>query len=80
MDNSFLFQTLNDNPDNIRIINESLYDIKASLFKNLYDAQYGLTDVYQTVIDFATSIIASLVTLFTLSIYSLKDVLPSVNS
>ena len=54
MDNSFLFQTLNDNPDNIRIINESLYDIKASLFKNLYDAQYGLTDVYQTVIDFAT--------------------------
>lgn len=54
MDHSYLFEILGDHPDNIKKINEALYDIKASLFKSLHNTQYGLTDVFQRVIDFST--------------------------
>lgn len=54
MDNAYLFEMLNDEPGNIKRINSTLYDIKNTLYANLYKAQQALCGFYQTRIKFSS--------------------------
>ena len=54
MDNLFIFETLKDNPENIKLINNTLQDIKRSLYEETYKAQRALCDIYRTNIEFSS--------------------------
>ena len=53
MDNLYLFQMLGDDPKNIQRINDTLHDIKNSLFNNLYKAQRALSGFYSVTLNFS---------------------------
>lgn len=54
MDNLYLFEIMNDHPDNIKRINDTLHDIKNTLFDHLYVAQRALSLFHRVDIDFAS--------------------------
>jgi hypothetical protein len=53
MDNLYLFEILRDDPKNIKRINDTLHDIKNSLFTTLYQAQRALSDFQSVTMDFS---------------------------
>lgn len=53
MDRHYLFEMLNDHPDNIEKINATLHDIKNSLCGHLYTAQRALSMFHRVDLDFS---------------------------
>ena len=53
MDNLYLFEILGDDPKNIKRINDTLHDIKNSLFTTLYQAQRALSNFHSVTMDFS---------------------------
>lgn len=50
-ENKHVYELIGDDPFNIKILNETLWDIKESMFGNLYDAQKSLNDMHRFDID-----------------------------
>lgn len=53
MDNLYLFEMLNDHPNNVKMINDTLHDIKNSLYDHLYIAQRALSQFHRVDINFS---------------------------
>jgi hypothetical protein len=54
LDNSFIFEILKDDPENIDRINATLQDIKHALYTNVYNAQRAISVFYQTSFKWST--------------------------
>ena len=52
-DNKHVYEIIGKDPFNIKILNETLWDIKESIFNNLYDAQKSLSNIIRFDIDMA---------------------------
>lgn len=53
MDNLYLFEMLKDDPENIKRIDDALYDIKRSMYSNAYNAQRAISIMYRIDIPFS---------------------------
>lgn len=53
MDHNYIFELLKDDPDNIKRIDEALYDIKRSMYSNAYNAQRAISIFHRIDIPFS---------------------------